>query len=239
MAFSKSKKFFVTLAGIVGIVGLILTYPYLRFEFRKRNKTKCFVESLYPKREFSTWNGDDTLQVYFSAQGGDNCVCPEYPVIGVFSKHPTRWIQVVEVNIPTPTTQLDLGGDLNNKPLPWIFADTSPAHRQLGFPFYDQDNVPQPFWDHPCWNYGSDLFKWISFTKHQPIIWIARLYAVKVSDNVIHAEMGLRWGWNEDSRYMIHAIEPIQILPAQWNQDSLLLEKVYKQWKFQKPSLKP
>ena len=219
------------------IVGLFIAYPYLRFEFRKRSEGKCFTQSQHSKHILSIWSGEDALEVYFSPRGGNNCICPDYPAIGVYSKHPTRWIQVVEVNIPTPPSYMELGWNLSGKPHPWIFSDTSQAHRKQGLPFYGQGDVPQPFWDHPCWNYGSDLFRWFSFGKHQQIIWEARLYAVNVNGSLIHAEAGLKWGWLEDSDRRINAIEPSLIPSEQWDRDSLLLEKIYNQWKFSKSIL--
>jgi hypothetical protein len=168
------------------------------------------------------------MRVGFLRRAVPSCPAPGFPFLEAQAVRATRWIQVVEVNVPPPA-ELRAGTDWNlvEKPGAWIFLDMEETLRGRGQPFINHDGEGL-FWDNPAWLDPP--------RDDQPSgdrIWRAKSYAIRVSGHELHAVGGVGWGygWRIGERAP-YPIEPTALARSAWAEDAPRLARVAPGWVF-------
>jgi hypothetical protein len=172
--------------------------------------------------------GDGIIRVTHAARAIDACPGPGFPFVSAKVDGPYRWIQVVELNVPTPAdAQDDHRRSLNGKRFPWVFVDMEERLRPMGRPFVNE-STDGSFWDNPVW---ADL------PPHDQADgirrWRARSYLVAVADKTIRARGGFTWGWSwRVGDIHPNALDLIPLDEASWTQDKVLMDSAFPEWIF-------
>jgi hypothetical protein len=212
------------------ICSLLLVAGCRRFEpgrFLNEHPDVARCKEAAALSEIATWRGGK-IQVRHASRASPVCPGPGFPFVAAYAEGPARWIQIVEVNVPTPgDLQHDRRRSLNGRTFPWLFVDVDERLRAKDEPFVNGSSGGD-FWDNPVWAALPPRDQADGVRR-----WRARSYLVLVDDRTIRAGGGFAWGWSW--RVGELAPEALPLIPlgeASWNNDKPLLIAAFPDWKF-------